>query len=472
MTTDSSPAGSCVETEDAGTESDDLKAAQEGEGQTGLSLDDYLELLEETTGGWEVRMLCRQSEITGEPAVRTIWTVGLSVEQAINEYMHARSVNEWWTTQLSFNGWLQSLCRCGQALFASIACMDAGQKVDGMLQLVSKSADIVAIVREATFIIAQPRFAAAEFVAAAVLHGDAKAQYTGSSAVLIGRWLGCWERMNLSHLHGFPTWDSELFHSLQPHFANLCRLFAAYSAPLPRTEAELSPPPLESWSAALELLPDQWTQLLFDMGITLSGKALNVFDIPFEQRRAERCGRPGVDLSAFVSALIGAAFYHSNPQHEAASTMGDIDLERLVPVPVAIQDLLEQRVPLALMRKCLGRLQADVDLARAIQNDKVARLQQARTRERNHAIEAAGALKRQTNGQEPAEGDQPRRKLRHQRSGDDGSAKRKIVDPAELHADVERKQQVGIISSALRLCSYPVHHPAHHVSSSTTSLAL
>ena len=40
---------------------------------------------------------------------------------------------------------------------------------------------------------------------AAVADGDAKGQYTGSSAVPIGRWLDCWVEADLSRLHGFPV---------------------------------------------------------------------------------------------------------------------------------------------------------------------------------------------------------------------------------------------------------------------------
>merc|ERR1712196_428199 len=103
-------------------------------------------------------------------------------------------------------------------------------------------------------------------------------------------------------------------------------------------------------------------------------------------------------LPHFISALLCAAFAFANPHHEAAVAQGDVDLERLVSVPESASRLLEHRLPLTLMRRCHVRLSNEVDVAKALMSDKQAKLQQARTRERNYAIEAAGALKRQGNG--------------------------------------------------------------------------
>ena len=112
----------------------------------------------------------------------------------------------------------------------------------------------------------------------------------------------------------------------------------------------------------------------------------------------------------FISALLVSAFVYANPTYEAAAAAGDIDIDRLVAVPEASQRLLEHRVPLTLMRRCLVRLTHEVDLAKALLNDKQAKLQQASTRERNFAIETAGALKRQGN-QPDRDDDTPRRPL-------------------------------------------------------------
>ena len=416
---------------------------------SGVELDDFVHLMETTSDGWCVETLQQRSAITGEPAMRTEWSVSLAAQQAVIAYRDSRSVAEWWMTRLSFDSFVQAICRCGEAMFSGVAVMSAQQKIDGIIKLVLRVADRAAVVDQATFMTAPPRFDPVNYIAAAVSEGNAKAQYTGSSAVAISRWLECWAQMDLSLLHGYPTWDRELCLLLQPYFATLCRLYAAYAAPLPKSEADLNQPPLEQWSASLDMTAEQWAALVANMGIAslsmpTGGSSESLVDLL--QRQPSMIDAEGNEvrrLPQFVSALLCAAFTHANPHYEAAAAAGDIDVDRLVPVPEAAAKLLEHYVPLTLMRRCLIRLRHDVDLAKALMNDKQARLQQARTRERNFAIEAAGAAKRQGNQQDNDVFDTPRRPLRHQAKLDAKNDKeKKKADPEELHADVIHRQSI------------------------------
>ncbi len=424
----------------------------------GLAMDEWLELMERASDGWSTESVQQRSEVTGEPAVRTAWAVGLSAQQAMVEFMNARSVAEWWLSRLSYDGFVQALCRCGEAMFAGVLRMSPAQKVDGMAKLTLGAATRAAVVDEATYVAAPPRFDSRHHVAMAVQDADPKGQYTGSSAVPIGRWLDVWETMELSSLYGYPTWDKELYLRLQPHFATLCRLFAAYAAPPPRVEADLSPKPLEQWSADLELHPEQWAAFIADMGLGGPGATPSADELhrAFESQppNGEASGASGArGLDKFIGALVGVAFMVENPTYAEAAAAGEVDLDKLTPVPEAAGVLLDTRVPLTLMRRCLARLQAEVELAKALMNDKQAKLQQARTRERNYAIEAAGALKRQQlaanagGGAQKAdaegdEGDEGWRGRRRRRGGDGEAEKKKAVDPEELRADVEHRQGV------------------------------
>ena len=363
-------------------------------------------------------------------------------------------------------------------MFSAVNVMTANEKVDGMIKLVLRTADRATVVDQATYVQAPPRFDPVVHVAQQTADGDAKGQYTGSSAVPIGRWLDCWARMELRGLHGYPRWDQPLYMLLQPYFATLSRLFAAYAAPAPRSEADLSPPPLEIWATSLEMMPEQWAMLITDMGLLPAAQhaesahpAQAALMGAFERQpvdgpghgssnlgpsqaltqapsQAPRPGTPDVDegggrgIPQFISALLAAAFIDANPAYEEAAVAGDIDLDRLVPVPESASLLLEHRVPLTLMRRCHTRLRHEVDLTKALLNDKQAKLQQARTRERNHAIEAAGALKRQGNNPREEEDSDERRPLRHQNKIKSKKDDKAQADPAELRADVERKQAI------------------------------
>ena len=74
----------------------------------------------------------RHSEITGEPAVRKAWAVGCSAHQAMQAYYESRLVTEWWMSRLSFEGFTLAICRCAEAMFATVEAMATDQKVAGM----------------------------------------------------------------------------------------------------------------------------------------------------------------------------------------------------------------------------------------------------------------------------------------------------------------------------------------------------
>ena len=437
----------------------------------GLGLDEWLKLMEESCQGWSVESLCQHSEITGEPAKRKEWKVGLSMHQAMQAYHESRSVTEWWMSRLSFVSFELAICRCAEAMFSAVDAMMPDQKIGGMIRLVLKMADRATVVEDYTYVRAPHRFDAVKHIALRNENEDPKANYTGSSATPINRWLDCWAAMHLDDIHGFPTWDAELFNLLQPYFATLCRLFAAYAAPLPKGESDLNPPPLEVWSASLEILPEHWAMLVDDMGLahppgygtsaavaassaaptggdgkqdewqkTLHETMIGLFEK--QPKVDEETGARS--LAHFIGALLHAAFLYANPgYYKDWALTGEVDVEHLMTAVPAAQSLLEHRVPLTLMRRCLARLHSDVEIAKAVYREKESRLQQARTRERNHAIEAAGALKRKGNKGQDDDDEPTRRPLRHQEKIDAQKAKEKAAsDPAELRADVLHRQQL------------------------------
>ena len=408
----------------------------------GLGVDEFVQLLEQTCEGWVSETVEHRSEITGEPATRTLWQVGLSLQQAVSAYKDSRNVTEWWTTRLSFNGFVQGICRCAESMFSSVTVMTPVARVDGMIKLVLKASSRKDLVDKATYVRAPPRFDSIAYVSNAIAHNNAKAQFTGSSSVSIGKFLDCWANMSLELLHGYPTWDKELYLLVQPYFATLCRFYTSYAAQLPRNEADLSPPPFEVWAFTLDMLPEHFEMLVTDMG--LSKEAVKIF----ERMPLTTSVVPGVQtgstpafrgLPQFLSALILAAFNYANPEYETCAALGKIDEERLIPVPESVKRMFEHRMPLTLMRRCHVRLKHEVELAKALNADKLNKLQVARTRERNFLIEAAGMQKRggDRSTEDDEDEDTPRRPRRHAEKIK--VVEKKVVDPAVLHNEVQTR---------------------------------
>ena len=418
---------------------DDSGGPEEG---VGLGVDEFLQLLEQTCEGWVSETVEHRSEITGEPATRTLWQVGLSLQQAVSAYKDSRNVTEWWTTRLSFNGFVQGICRCAESMFSSVTVMTPVARVDGMIKLVLKTSSRKDLVDKATYVRAPQRFDSIAYVSNAIAQNNAKAQFTGSSSVSIGKFLDCWANMSLELLHGYPTWDKELYLLVQPYFATLCRFYTSYAAQLPRNEADLSPPPFEIWAFTLDMLPEHFEMLVTDMG--LSKEAVKIF----ERMPLTTSVVPGVQngntpafrgLPQFLSALILAAFNYANPEYETCAALGKIDEERLIPVPESVKRMFEHRMPLTLMRRCHVRLKHEVELAKALNADKLNKLQVARTRERNFLIEAAGMQKRggDRSADDEDDEDTPRRPRRH--ADKIKVVEKKVVDPAVLHNEVQTR---------------------------------
>jgi len=418
---------------------DDSGGPEEG---VGLGVDEFLQLLEQTCEGWVSETVEHRSEITGEPATRTLWQVGLSLQQAVSAYKDSRNVTEWWTTRLTFNGFVQGICRCAESMFSSVTVMSPGARVDGMIKLVLKTSSRKDLVDKATYVRAPQRFDSIAYVSNAIAQNNAKAQFTGSSSVSIGKFLDCWANMSLELLHGYPTWDKELYLLVQPYFATLCRFYTSYAAQLPRNEADLSPPPFEIWAFTLDMLPEHFEMLVTDMG--LSKEAVKIF----ERMPLTTSVVPGVQngntpafrgLPQFLSALILAAFNYANPEYETCAALGKIDEERLIPVPESVKRMFEHRMPLTLMRRCHVRLKHEVELAKALNADKLNKLQVARTRERNFLIEAAGMQKRggDRSADDEDDEDTPRRPRRH--ADKIKVVEKKVVDPAVLHNEVQTR---------------------------------
>jgi hypothetical protein len=101
--------------------------------------------------------------------------------------------------------------------------------------------------------------------------------------------------------------------------------------------------------------------------------------------------------------------------------------------------MFEHRMPLTLMRRCHVRLKHEVELAKALNADKLNKLQVARTRERNFLIEAAGMQKRggDRSADDEDDEDTPRRPRRH--ADKIKVVEKKVVDPAVLHNEVQTR---------------------------------
>ena len=194
-----------------------------------------MRLMSRTANGWQSVELFQQSAITGVPAIKRRWEVGLGNDAAKAAFISSRNVCELDLPGLSYDDMTSALVVCADQLYANVESMTPAQRVHGAIQnalglvaLIStltptptptrapnphlrsgpNQADHEAVVYNATFLEAPEPFDAR---AACREELDTVPPSRSSTPVGVGRpgaeldasverWLGCWGGLQLGEL--------------------------------------------------------------------------------------------------------------------------------------------------------------------------------------------------------------------------------------------------------------------------------
>jgi len=182
-------------------------------------------------------------------------------------------------------------------------------------------------------------------------------------------WLDTWKKLRLQRLHGFPVWDEQLYHTLRPQFATVCRLRERYSTELPKTWEWLVAPELASLQPTEETSRADWLRLVSHLALggtadtAVNGAAF------FDSHSQE--GAKGLTLAEFVSALIELAFALENPHYESDRSAGELTgRQRLVQVPECVETFVFGRLALANKQIDADWTRAELALAKSFVEEK------------------------------------------------------------------------------------------------------
>ena len=214
-------------------------------------------------GQWECY---RESDITGDPACKTLYKWRLSLPQVKMAFMDSQPAEQLGAAQsggigamevLDFEEFLECLARLGIDKYRAVKEVSPSDAVKGFIQnLLPKDgesdksfvpeASPDEVVIRATYIHAE-RYEADK---------ETKPLKTESTKDL-EKWLDCWSRMEIMDVHMWPTWEKEVHDILHPLFKELQLIFLAYTRSISEDSAE----------DAMEMSMDEFHDFVVDVGL-------------------------------------------------------------------------------------------------------------------------------------------------------------------------------------------------------------
>ena len=238
--------------------------------------------------------------------------------------------------ELSYDGFVECLCRCAYVKYSSVPSMALVDRVSGLLLNLVGSKDEADVIGEATEQATPPVFDA--MAEAVPLVGETEAEFA--------HWLACWERLRLSTIHGFPLWLREVHEILHESFRELRKIFSYYCTDDSHDDEEAT-------SAALTIGLHEWWSMMVDCRVLTDrfSEAVLVSCFDRSSRGYSELGLPGL-----IESLVRVAFARANPEM-ARLRVGAPPPESIAdvqPVPGCLRRLIAEKImPLAKQDKQL-----------------------------------------------------------------------------------------------------------------------
>ena len=207
---------------------------------------------QDLVGIWECY---RESDVTGDPACKTLYKWRLSMAQVKMAFMDSQPPDSLGAGQssgtdamavLDFDEFLECCARLGIDKYRAVKEVSPAMAVKGFIQNLLNEASPDEVVIQATYI-------HAERYDAQALTKPVK----GESQKDLEKWLACWERMEIMDVHLWPLWEKEVHDILHPLFKELQLIFLAYTRSISEDSAE----------DAMEMSMDEFHDFVVDVGL-------------------------------------------------------------------------------------------------------------------------------------------------------------------------------------------------------------
>ena len=232
--------------------------------------------------------------------------------------------------QLGFDDYVMALALCGHMKYEEVEGMSLAQRVAGVCANLLGEKDEQAVISEAIV----PKIERFD-------PSKAKAEEAMLSEEDHKSFLTFWARMDLSHVHGFPLWEQQVFLTLHKSFHEVKAVFRQYS----RT--------------GFSLQQTELVNLALDCGLVTStfpmARVQGVFTRA-DQTDDGKHGDNALELHEFMEALVQLSFSRANPRHGEAGR----EHEAAQPLPGCLEAMLQKNLMKKAKRDGLAKVRVMV----------------------------------------------------------------------------------------------------------------
>ena len=270
----------------------------------------------------------QQSEVTADPAAKRALELRAFDRQAKLAFLECALARrfDWLQTAhgppaaagapampiLDYTGFVECLLLCSQLRYEALGPkFERSARASAFLAALFGKADVEAQVRDATKLMAPPRFDA----------GRDGAALPGEHAAARDVWVACWKRVAVSDIPGWPLWEKAVHDALHPAFATLQAIFVHYAK---------QGAGFDILAGARTLEAGEYAQLLSECSITgLDGPASLIFATSAadgERDLVTPTSKPeSITLPQYIGAVLRLAYAHAVIEYKAKSAGSDHD---------------------------------------------------------------------------------------------------------------------------------------------------
>ncbi|KOO22536.1 hypothetical protein Ctob_006009 [Chrysochromulina tobinii] len=252
---------------------------------------------------------------------------------------------------MTFDEFVVCLGLCGHIKYEEITEMSLPQRVDGIIANYLGEKDEHAVITEA---VAPPmeRFTPPSL-----------------SSGVDSRWLATWQKMDLSHVFGFPAWEKEVYGLLEGSIKELRSIFTQYS--------KVGTAGSSSAHAAETMQQSELINLALDCGIASEAfpmaRVIGIFEHADQEdalgmsmpkpakgeKRAKKAGDGNLELHEFLTVVVMLAFQRANPRF---GEVGYTDAAAVAnPLPGCLEALLRKSLLQSAKRDGVASVKAAIN---------------------------------------------------------------------------------------------------------------
>jgi len=240
---------------------------------------------------------------------------------------------------LDYDEWCVCLGLCGYIKYEEVEEMSLAQRVQGAISNYLNEKDEHTVITDA--------------VVAPVLRFDPKYSVPSGGQPIdeFDQALTTWNKMDLQHLYGFPTWEGEVFELIKANYGELLSIFMQYAKGGDASAGSAAEGTMMAQTELTEFAVDcalESGDFAMTRIIAIFERADEIDDVgkTGKSKSGQKAGKGdgALELHEFLEALVMISFHRANPKFEEAVKADDKAEPEGEVYPACLESLLTKQV--------------------------------------------------------------------------------------------------------------------------------